>query len=251
MAAVLVTGGTGRLGKLLVPELAARGHDVRVLSRRRGAGRVVGDLATGAGVDDAVRGVQTIVHAATSQRMNAVDVEGTARLAAAARGAGVAHLVYVSIVGVDANPFRYYRAKLAAERRVSASGVEFTLARGTQFFDLVAGVLDRLRLGPLLFAPAGWQLQPCDVAQFAVHLAERVDAGPSAGVTEFGGPVQASTAQLAAEWHRAHGRSGPIRQLPVPGRASAAFRAGAQIPGPFTSRGTRTFADWLATRPTS
>jgi uncharacterized protein YbjT (DUF2867 family) len=248
MATVLVTGGTGTLGRLLVPELAARGHDVRVLSRRAGAGHVVGDLATGSGIDAAVDGAQVIVHAATSAKTKAVDVEGTDRLASAARAAGVEHLVYVSIVGVDRNPFRYYRAKLAAEQRIIASGLPYTLARGTQFHNLVAAVFGKMRLGPLLFAPSGWRLQPNDPAEFAHHLAARVDAGPASGVTEFGGPEEATAAELAAQWHRAHGRTGRVRGLPVPGSASAAFRAGVATPGAGADLGARTFAAWVAAR---
>jgi len=76
MSKVLVTGGTGRLGRLLVPELGAREHDVRVLSRTAGAGRVVADLADGTGLDAALRGAQVVVHAATSGRIKAVDIDG-------------------------------------------------------------------------------------------------------------------------------------------------------------------------------
>src|ERR1700741_3194554 len=100
MAAGLGTGGTGTLGSHLVPKLRAAGHDVRVLSRRAGDGRVTGDLTTGAGLADAVAAVDVIVHAATDPvRAKRVEVGGTERLLSAARTAGVAHLLYVSIVG--------------------------------------------------------------------------------------------------------------------------------------------------------
>lgn len=246
MARVLVTGGTGRLGSLLVPRLRERGHDVSVLSRHAGAGRVVGDLATGRGVAEAVAGVQIVLHAATSPKMKSVDIAGTERLTAAAREAGVEHFVYVSIVGVDRNPFRYYAGKLAAERNVAAAGLPYTLARGTQFHQLVAAMVRRMRLGPLLAAPRGWRLQPNDPAEFAEHLAARVDAGPSGGVTEFGGPAEATIAEFAAQWHEIHGHPGPVREFPVPGRASAALRAGAQVAGPDAARGAVTFRDWAA-----
>ncbi|HEY8827233.1 MAG TPA: NAD(P)H-binding protein [Jatrophihabitantaceae bacterium] len=248
MSKVLVTGGTGRLGRLLVPELGAREHDVRVLSRTAGAGRVVADLADGTGLDAALRGAQVVVHAATSGRIKAVDIDGTERLAAAAARAGVEHLVYASIVGVDANPLRYYRAKLAAEVLVSRSGLAHTLARGTQFYDLVAAVAERLRIGPVLLAPTGWRLQPSDPADFARHLADRVDAGPADGITEFGGPQEATFAELAEAWHRAKGRSGRIRNIHVPGQASAAFRAGAQVVAANALLGARTWPDWLQAR---
>src|SRR5512142_412598 len=121
MATLLVTGGTGVLGSVAVPALQEAGHAVRVLSRSPEDGRVVGDLATGAGLAEAVTGAEVIVHAASSPRADVreVDVEGTRRLVAVARDAGAQHLLYVSIPGVDRIAVPYYRAKAAAEQIVA------------------------------------------------------------------------------------------------------------------------------------
>lgn len=248
MTLVLVTGGTGRLGSLRVAELRARGHEVRVLSRHPGPGHVVGDLADGSGIAGAVDEVDVVVHVATSAKLNAVDVRGTARLTAAARSAGVEHLIYVSIVGVDRNPFRYYRAKLAAEGVVESSRVPYTLARGTQFFDLVAAVADRLRVRSSWFAPSGWRVEPHAPADFAAWLADQVEEGPSGEVTEFGGPQEFTAAQLVASWHRVRGRTGRVREIRLPGRVSAAWRAGAQVSAADAARGSTTWDIWLRSR---
>ncbi|WP_143229859.1 SDR family oxidoreductase, partial [Actinophytocola xanthii] len=118
---VLITGGTGTLGSLVVPRLLAAGRQPRVLSRRRrepepGTEYVVGDLETGEGVDAAVAGVETVLHLAGSAKGD----EAKARtLVAAASGAGVRHLVYISVVavslkkvtsGVDRAMFGYFAA---------------------------------------------------------------------------------------------------------------------------------------------
>jgi uncharacterized protein YbjT (DUF2867 family) len=100
---VLVTGGTGRLGRLVVRRLHDAQCEVRVLTRRSresadGIEFVVGALATGEGIEAAVDGVAAIVHCATSSRG---DVDATRNLVRAASGAGTPHLVYVSIVGID------------------------------------------------------------------------------------------------------------------------------------------------------
>ena len=68
---ILVTGGTGKLGRALVERLRGDGRAPRVLSRTAGQGRVVGDLRTGAGIDDAVRGADVIVHCAPAPRGDA------------------------------------------------------------------------------------------------------------------------------------------------------------------------------------
>lgn len=127
---ILVTGGTGLLGRGVTDRLRATDHEARVLSRSGRPGTVRGDLLTGESIKAAVRGVDVIVHCASSpfRKTRRVDVEGTERLLRAAERAGVSHFVYVSIVGVDRNPYySYYRAKLDAESMVERSGVPWTI----------------------------------------------------------------------------------------------------------------------------
>ncbi len=118
MSTVLVAGGTGALGRHVVSRLQERGDDVRVLSRRPGAGTDVGDLNTGAGVAEAARGAELVIHAASDfRRFGRTDLEQTEQLIAAAQDAR--HLLYVSIVGIDSIPSPYYRRKLACEERIA------------------------------------------------------------------------------------------------------------------------------------
>jgi uncharacterized protein YbjT (DUF2867 family) len=103
---LLVTGGTGTLGSRVVDRLRGTGRDVRILSRSRRPGMITGDLITGKGLEAAVEGVETIVHCASSTiRTRQVDVRGTERLLRVANRAGVSHIVFISIVGVDRNPY--------------------------------------------------------------------------------------------------------------------------------------------------
>jgi uncharacterized protein YbjT (DUF2867 family) len=92
---ILVTGGTGTLGRLVVPRLRDAGYDVRVLTRRgregtEGVEFVVGDLATGAGIEAAAVGAETIVHCAGSSKGDEVKAQHLVR---AASQAGTRHLV--------------------------------------------------------------------------------------------------------------------------------------------------------------
>src|SRR5439155_8289458 len=156
MGTVLVTGGTGTLGRAVVRRLRDEGRGVRVLSRRaRGDGVVTGDLRTGAGLAKAVRDVDVVVHCATDRRFGRTDVAGTDQLIEAARAAGGPHLVFISIVGVDRVPYGYYQRKLAAERHIEASGLPYTILRATQFHDLVLAVLRVLARPPVMPLPAG------------------------------------------------------------------------------------------------
>jgi len=247
---VLVTGGTGMLGRSVVAELVRRGRAVRVLSRSAGespAGveRVVGDLTTGAGVDEAVAGAAAVVHCASEPRRPRHDVDAAAHLLLAARRAQTPHLVLVSIVGVDAIPYSYYRAKLEVEHLVEVGGVPWSILRATQFHQFVPVLLDRFTVAGLTVLPAATSLQPVDVDEVAVRLVELVEAGPSGRVPDMGGPevLDARTAYEAVA--RARGRRPRSVSVRLPGRSFAAFRAGAQLT-PEHATGRRTFDEALA-----
>jgi uncharacterized protein YbjT (DUF2867 family) len=253
LTTVLVTGGTGLLGRTVVAQLAAAGQDTRILTRAAHGGpdrpeRVVGDLATGAGLEAAVDGVAAIVHLASDPRhAQRVDVAGTRRLIEAAHRAGRPHLVYVSIVGVDRIPWRYYGAKAIVEQDVAASGLPWTVLRATQFHEFVLDLLGRLARLPVVPAPRGWRFQPVDVADVAARLVAAVDDGPGGCLPDLGGPDVWTVAELARRYLRATGRRRPVVEVPVPGRLSAAWRDGAGIAPNGRSAG-RSFDDFLANR---
>src|SRR5882724_11097835 len=127
---VLITGATGTLGRKVVGAATAAGHHVRAMSRRSHVGYTgvhwaQGDLLANTGVNAAVEGVEVVVHCAT-QGTRDKDVTSTENLIAAARRAGVAQIVYVSIVGIDRIPLPYYKTKLRVEQTLEASGVGHT-----------------------------------------------------------------------------------------------------------------------------
>ncbi|MGH2480980.1 MAG: SDR family oxidoreductase, partial [Ktedonobacteraceae bacterium] len=138
MQQILVTGGAGRLGRLVVKHLSAAGYRVRGMSRRASPGEdwpgaewVRADLETGAGLAEAVQGMDVVVHLAILGA-SMVDFEGTRRLVDAARLAGVSHLVFISIVGIDRVPWAGGKAKLASEDLIEHSGIPWTILRATQ-----------------------------------------------------------------------------------------------------------------------
>jgi uncharacterized protein YbjT (DUF2867 family) len=140
---VLVTGGTGVLGREVVSRLLENGYTVRVMSRspRRGALSNVewaqADMMTGTGLAEAMDGVNAIVHAATDSRnMAKTDVEMTRLLLEKAKAAEVGYFLYISIVGIENVPFAFYQIKLACESLVRDSGIPSASLRLTQFHDL-------------------------------------------------------------------------------------------------------------------
>jgi uncharacterized protein YbjT (DUF2867 family) len=247
MTPILVTGGTGTLGRVVVGQLSAAGHEVRVLTRRPAdrAGWHTGDLTTGAGLAEAVAGAAVIVHCASDPRHWQHDIDGTRRLIEVARADGAPHLVYVSIVGVDRIPYGYYRAKLATERVVEESGLPWTIQRATQFHDLIRTIAAALAKSPVLPAPAGVSFQPVDVHEVATRIVSLATAPPVGRAPDFGGPEVRTAPDLLHAYLRATGRRRLVARIPLPGKMIRALRDGANLT-PGHRDGQRTFEEFLA-----
>ncbi|GCB51137.1 SDR family oxidoreductase [Streptomyces sp. NL15-2K] len=244
MTTILVTGGTGTLGRLVTERLRADGHEVRVLSRHAQPYAV--DLREGGeALDAAVAGVDTIVHCASSPRGG--DEQAAAHLIAAARRAGVGHLVYISIVGIDRVPFGYYKSKLAVEKLIEESGLGWTVLRTTQFHDLPVMLFEVQAKSPVLLLPAGVPDQPIEVAEVAARLAELASGPPAGRVEDMGGPEVRSLESLARAWLKATGRKRAVVNVPLLGKAYRAFRAGGHLT-PEHAVGKGTFEQYLAGR---
>jgi uncharacterized protein YbjT (DUF2867 family) len=253
---ILVTGGTGTLGRLLVPRLRATGHTVRVLSRRSreagdGVELVTGDLGTGEGIDAAVEGAEVVVHCAGTAKG---DEDKARHLIRAASGAGTRHLVHISVVGVDRVPvasavdramFAYFQSKLAAERVVADSGLPWTTLRATQFHQSFLALARQLARLPVVPVAAGFRFQPVDAAEVADRLAE-LALGPPAGlVPDLAGPRVDGMDTLIREYLRASGRRRPLLPMRLPGKAARAIRAGANL-APDRAVGRRSWEEFLA-----
>jgi uncharacterized protein YbjT (DUF2867 family) len=265
---ILVTGGTGTLGRLVVPRLRDAGCHVRVLSRRgreggegieedrAGVAFVTGDLATGAGLDAAVEGTEIIVHCAGSSKG---DEDKARHLVRAASRAGARHLVYISVVGADRIPvasgidramFGYFGSKLAAERAVAGSGLPWTTLRATQFHDLILMTARQMARLPVIPVPAGFRFQPIDAGEVAARLVELALGTPAGLVPDLAGPRAYEMAELLRAYLRASHRHRLIVPLWLPGKAARAFRAGANL-APDRAVGRRTWEDFLAARVSS
>jgi uncharacterized protein YbjT (DUF2867 family) len=255
---ILVTGGTGRLGRHVVSRLRDAGRDVRVLSRHGQASEpgveyVSCDLLTGEGIDAAVDGAGIIVHCAGSAKR---DDEATRNLVRAASRAGAQHLVYISVIGADRIPvvsridrsmFGYFGFKGAAERVVADSGLPWTTLRASQFLGTFLTVAEGMAKMPVMPVPAGFRFQPVDEAEVASRLVELALGSPAGLVPEMGGPRVYSMRELLRGYLRASGKHRLMVPVWMPGKAAAAIRAGANL-APERAVGERTWEDLLAER---
>ena len=244
MARVLVTGGRGDLGSRVVQRLREHGHEAVAAGRR---GPIVLDVRRDEGLDAALEGAEAVVHCAThpaGRDAREVEVEGTARVVRAAARAGVAHLVYVSIVGVDRVPYAYYRHKLHAEKVIDRGEVPWSILRATQFFGFVARLLTT---PPVLVAPRGFLLQPVAAEEVADRLVRAVEDGPCGRLRDLGGPEIVEVGELAAALRRTRRLRRPLLRPWLPGRLAAAVRAGG-LTCPGGDRGAQIWQSWLSER---
>jgi uncharacterized protein YbjT (DUF2867 family) len=257
---ILVTGGTGTLGRRVVRRLRDGGCGVRVLSRRSretedGIRFVTGDLATGEGIEAAVDGAGTIVHCAGSAKGDEDKARNLVR--AASSQTRLPHLVYISVVGADRIPigsrvdramFGYFESKRAAERVVADSGLPWTTLRATQFHDGMLAVARQMAMLPVIPVPAGFRFQPVDADEVAARLVELTLGEPAGLVPDMGGPRVYGAADLLRGYLRASKRRRRlIVPLWLPGKAARVFRAGANL-APEQAAGHRSWEEFLTER---
>ncbi|WP_435224157.1 SDR family oxidoreductase [Streptomyces sp. Tue6028] len=252
---ILVTGGTGTLGRLVVPLLREAGREVRVLSRhgrptggaggedRDGVDHVAVDLLGGEGIGPALEGVGTVVHLAGGPKGDDI---ATRNLVRAVRSADVRHFVLISVIGADRVPLAWLRSKLAAERAVAESGLPWTTLRAAQFHELTLKTVRAMAKSPVFPVPGGLRLQPVDARDVAARIAELALGGPSGLVPDLAGPEVYGLGDLARGYLKASGKRRLTMPVRIPGKAGRAYRAGDNLTLDGADTGKRTWEDFLA-----
>ena len=152
---IVVIGGTGLIGSKVVAKLKQKGHDLLAAAPNTGVNTI-----TGAGLKEAMAGTQVVIDLANSPSfedkavLQFFETSGRNVLAAEA-AAGVRHHVALSIVGTDRSDNGYFRAKVAQEKLIKASGIPYTIIRSTQFMEFLRGIADSSTDGNIVrIAPA-------------------------------------------------------------------------------------------------
>jgi uncharacterized protein YbjT (DUF2867 family) len=202
---IVVIGGTGLIGSKTVAILRQGGHEVIAASPNSGVNTI-----TGEGLKEAVAGAQVVIDLANSPSFEDKAVleffETSGRnLLAVEAAAGVRHHVALSIVGTDRSPeIGYFRAKVAQEKLIVASGIPYTIIRSTQFLDFLPAVAasgakgDTVRISPGPF-------QPIASDDVATVVAEVALAAPRNGIVEIAGPQRAPFSDFVARYLKAVG----------------------------------------------
>jgi uncharacterized protein YbjT (DUF2867 family) len=244
---IVVIGGTGLIGKKLIPLLRERGHEAVAASPASGV-----NTLTGEGLAEVLAGAQVVVDVSNSPSfedkavLEFFETSGRNILAAEA-AAGVGHHVALSVVGADRIPDSgYMRAKVAQERLIKGGKVPYTIVRATQFFEFLGGIAGSGADGGAVRLPDA-PMQPLAADDVAAALAD-VAVGPPANATlELAGPEAQS---MAAFVRRALAAGGDTRTVVADPQAryfGAALDARGLTPDGANPRiGPTRFEEWLS-----
>lgn len=211
IAKVLLTGGTGQLGKMLIREVAAQHFSIDVLTREKefasktNIGYVSADLTNYTSLTGALnQDYDVVVHCASNPKeSDLIDVKGTQNLLGAIEGKNVKNFIYISIVGVDKTTYKYYQNKLRAEELIIGSGVPYTILRITQFHDFV---LNRILVGgnenEVSMIPAGLNFQPIDLSDVSKRILQLIKSAPTNSILQIGGPEILNIQEIIQDYQK-------------------------------------------------
>ena len=242
---VVVIGGTGLIGSKVITLLNAHGHDATAAALQTGM-----NTLTNEGVEDAVAGAEALVDVSNSPSFADDDVmhffvTSTGNLLSAAKGAGVAHYVALSVVGTGRLPDSgYLRAKAAQEQLIRGSGLPYSIVRATQFFEFLPRIADGATVGGQVHLPPV-QFQPMAAADVAAAVCTVCVGPPLDGVREVGGPESHRMDTLVGV---ALERAGDDREVVADAHATyfgTELADDSLVPGPGGVLADTTYAAWL------
>ena len=187
---IVVIGGTGLIGSKVVTKLIDHGHDAVPASPNSGVNTITGD-----GVAEVLAGADVVVDVSNSPSFEDTAVynffETSARnILYAATAARVGHVVALSVVGTQSHPeIAYFRAKIAQENLIKASGLPYSLVHATQFFEFFGGIADNATVGDQVSIPPVL-IQPIAADDVAAVVARVAAHAPLNGMHEIAGPEQ-------------------------------------------------------------
>jgi len=249
---IVVIGGTGLIGSKVVNILRQRGHEVVAASPSSGV-----NTLTGEGLAEALKGAQVVVDVANSPSFEdkpALDFFETSgrNLLSAEKSAGVKHHVALSVVGTDrltgsgpGSLSGYFRAKMAQENLIKASGIPFTIVHATQFFEFAKGIIQSatdsstIRLSSVL-------MQPMASDDVAAAVAEVALGQPVNGMIEIAGPDQIRQDELIRQYLSATGDARKVVTDAKAGYFGIAVNDQSLVPGDNPRLGPTHYNDWLS-----
>lgn len=238
MKRVLVTGGTGKLGRWVVEYLLQKNYAVSILSSRtdvwpkNGVTVFKGDLAANTGLNEATADADIVIHCASNPRnFEETDIAGTRNLLNVINRSRTQHFVYISIVGIDKSSYPYYQAKYSVEKLIANSGVPYTLLRTTQFHNFILSIAQSFIQEPVdgvLTIPSGMRFQSIDIREVAERLVT-IAENPLGLLPDFGGPEVLLFEEMVKQYLAVTGHNKTVHTADIAGERYDLFRSGVNL----------------------
>ncbi|CAL9350511.1 hypothetical protein SUDANB176_00463 [Streptomyces sp. enrichment culture] len=245
---VVVVGGTGLIGSKLVEKLDEHGHEAVPAAPGTGV-----NTLTGEGLAEVLQGASVVVDVSNSPSFEDDAVmeffrTSTTNLLKAEAEAGVPHHVALSIVGTDRlEENGYFRAKLAQEKLIKASGIPYSIVHATQFFEFAKGIADSMTEGGTVRVPAA-RIQPMYSDDVAAALGRTAVGAPLNGMVEIAGPDAFPFDEFIRTSLAADNDSRTVVADPRAPYFGSELRETSLLPGPDAQIAATRFTDWLARR---
>ena len=235
---ILITGGTGTLGKEIIKQLIGAAQ-INVISTKagvrfaQGVNVIEADITDFNSLQTVVGAADVIVHCASNPAdAERVDLDGTRNILAAINKKQFKHFIYVSIAGVDKSQYPYYVVKREVEKIIEAEGIPFTILRATQFHDFVLyRMIKPFDNAQGLTIPAGLKFQSIDITEVAGKVRQLVEVGPNNEIITIGGPEILTIEEMAAVYLDMSGRAGSFKTEMMPGERFDMLRSGINLCG--------------------
>jgi uncharacterized protein YbjT (DUF2867 family) len=243
---IVVIGGSGLIGSKTVARLRQNGHEAVAASPRSGV-----NALTGEGLAEALAGAHVVVDVANSPSFEDKAVleffEISSRnLLAGEAAAGVGHHVALSVVGTEhLLESGYFRAKMAQENLIKASGIPYTIVRATQFFEFVGWIAQSGTVGQTVRLPSAL-IQPISSDDVAAAMADVAVAAPVNGIVEVGGPEAMPLPDLIGRFLRATGDTREVVADELALYSAARLSERTLTPGAGARTGPTRYEDWLS-----
>lgn len=243
---VVVVGGTGIIGRLVMSELIAAGHQAISASRSGGV-----DVLAGTGLDPVLAGAEAVIDVVefrTTRKAAATAAFGKAarHLSSAEQRAGVRRHVLLSVVNIDDPRLAgvgYYQGKLAQESAVRDGGIPATIVRSTQWYEFPEKLMALVRLGPIALVPREL-IRPVAARSVAAQLVSAA-TGDHRERIDIAGPDEHQLPEMARTILARRGVRKKVLPVPFVGAAKSAA-TGALLPGPDAVIDPVTLDQWLA-----
>ena len=237
MERVLVTGGSGTLGREVVSRLLSHHYETCILTSKEntvmpGNSRIfVGDLGKNTGLKEALNNIDVVIHCASNPKKSLeVDVEGTRNLINAIDKNKTRHIIYISIVGVDKSNYPYYKTKVAVENMIKEGSIPYTILRTTQFHNLVLNIISGLEtIDGIINVPQGMKFQSIDVGEVASYLLELVKENGCGLLPDRSGPEILSIGGMVKSYLEISGQNNSFKLCEIKNERNDMFSSGINL----------------------